>query len=680
LAALGVAVGPASLPARSRCPACGRDAMDIFQDTAEPGYWFACGHCRAGGGPADLAAACWLVGPEEAAARLANQGLPAQAAGQTDRSARLFWEAARVGLAHPGLGRCPRSAGRAGVDPADSPLRLDRHGKVGVVSLEQLADFFPGVRPPGGRPGRRSRKAGFRCGLVLPAESPPGRLTGFLVVADATEGSGVDAVFVPASGPDGPGVFFPDAADGPGRVYLVADPLVASVARTKPDQAARVVGVWPESAPSPYLAGRLAGRPAVLVAPEPSPGVFRHAAAYDARVSFGRLSPGVFWGPDLDRAWARSEPWHEAAGKYLRHRPAGEIDGLVAAMRLPAEAKKRLPTGFGGRVVRVGRREVRETAAGWAATATGEPLSAFLVRVDQVLVAGTSRWCRGRAIAAGREYPFTLPADEFDADPLGCAARVILAGGGDYPFYQHTWRSRARDLVYAFGSPETVRVSGASGFDPAAGVFRLPRFTAGAAGVRPPDAPFAPDAPGANLPAPGGLTAEHLAAVVAGPGALSVLAGVLAQVLAPVVGVASGGLVVAGPPRTGRAYALACGCPPASRKRADPPGWPAVWGQSSHMVDRLAAQAADRVVCVADRPLARQAASTAGVALASVFGSATPAAQAALPAVTAEAIAWAAARPDDLAGAATPAALGRQAVARFFAFAGVAAPPPFLED
>lgn len=74
-AAIGVQLRGRALPARTRCPLCARESLDIFDDNSGDGQWHHCASCGSAGDMPDLAARVWGVGVKQALERLAEMGV-----------------------------------------------------------------------------------------------------------------------------------------------------------------------------------------------------------------------------------------------------------------------------------------------------------------------------------------------------------------------------------------------------------------------------------------------------------------------------------------------------------------------------------------------------------------------------------------------------------------------------
>lgn len=361
---LGIPPGAQSLPATTTCPLCG-GRLSIYQDSTNRGAWHYCFSCQHAGELTELAAAVWQVPLTSAVRRLAAVGLPLPAECLTDEAleayvqgyprrqqlATALWKRAQERLAfeyNPGINTLRQRLGLATRFSRErvsaGPGRL--FGMAPDKEVENLF-FDPDYD------ARKSRSSLFRGPrgyvLVVPYMSAPRRIGAFGFVTH-----GGKLVYRAIRGNEA-GLLGLDLALDQGFSTLLAvnDPLLLlrlQVRHFHSSLAPLPLVAWldvPQAATSNAWAV-LDHAQIVHWAFQVTPALLRQCQRTDGRLILrgpGKPTPanvGHFLRQqpplELTRRLVRdAKPWREVVRDWLRHGPAGQVQGVVREMRDDAE-------------------------------------------------------------------------------------------------------------------------------------------------------------------------------------------------------------------------------------------------------------------------------------------------------------------------------------------------------
>lgn len=606
----------------SRCPVCRQPATTTYQDTVQGGHWHYCHACRVGRDSVELAAATGNTTIADAVERLVEVGLLDRSAAHPEtveayeawyvvRRAKTeaFWKAASGAL--PGSGGATYGArqrfGIVQLDPAGWHAR--GASVLGSVDLDALRDYLAPAKWVFGAGGWKTGDTGRRRdeteAVIAPYYDLPGRISAFQYVFCDKHGRLTRYHRHAFSSFKSSNVYRAVGGLCPFE-GLVESPVAAPlVVFAHPDLAIRLqlrhralstswlpaVGAWPSGPVTPVVRESSPGREIVVWAERADADAFRHARAYDARLYVpqtpelleqvtGRMeaTPGAY----LKLVVRDARPWREVFYRAAVGAKAAELDAVLEQLgasreeidslvrAAPAEVRRVVaatryarPPGLS---VRVGGREVTETADGWRLD-DGELIADAALRIDEILIRpGTElAWYRGVAVYKGREYPFTARREEFELHPFKYLRTVLLAAGAGIPRYKERWRGRAVETALALHEPKTVVAPVPGWYAPDEKIV-FPTFSVAVGGVvesceipadvaAPLSAVFAKPAPADTGVVD--LLSEPGTGTITWPA----LAIVLHNLLAPAFGRPQRTSALTGRGSGLRAAALACGCP-----------------------------------------------------------------------------------------------------------------------
>lgn len=558
------------LPARSRCPRCGRHDLVSHVDPDAPGTWSHCPSCGLRGWPFDLAAGVWGVGEAEAVRRLDAR--------------RAISDATLDGLETVALRPRREHEEAWGGWPAEPPEGArPAPGPLWGGSRPEPEDFarFAGLLGDDARPVRlgtaatpRRRKDAPELAWALAARDLPDRTRGVLFAMETAAGGLESSYRRVALGRHTPGVALipyrecgligaAAAARAPGAesgvVAAVAPELWLAVqwrsaARRGAAAPLVLVPCGPDriATGSWHAAGLAAGRP--LLWGRPSARLLAQAALVDGRVStwlpanlLGRpFEPAEV----LRRARKRARPWEEALAAWLLEQPEDRLDAALADLGLPDALLRPLARGLGARGRRVLERldapagpilvdgkPLMELAGRWVTKdrEVSDTVVRLRRRVEFPNCPGLDHY-QAEVLQDRRTLPVALPAAFLEAEeqPTWLELTARLAGGRT-PEVQKHWPLKLAEAARRGRRVERVRGAAGPGFCPEAAAFAFPDWSVALGGrVRGPDAlPLPAGLEGCGPPPPAPWRGED-AGWLAGPDAApawALAALVLAQAL-----------------------------------------------------------------------------------------------------------------------------------------------------
>lgn len=458
-----------ALPTGSRCPACRRLALTIYQDTTCGGQWHVCHSCEFRGDNIELAAAAMGLDNYEAVKELAAAGiltgmplsdavidesLAAYSAKQ--KAARQMWNDAGTILGqtvHIGLATGSREA---------SPARWDERGGTMIRLVDRkVIEGLLGLSGAIWRPRRPPKN--WQAAAIIPFEDLPGRISAFAVGVESNQGLPIwcyrpvhPSKQICPEGITPSGVMH----DTAGTLYISQDIMrtILLHVRTMEEglEPLPLVGIWPES-PAPNWP-RLNKRP-VVVCGFPDRDTFRIASALDAKVSltidshhYGvSRSLAATFVADAARA---ARPWRDAMKAQAAKLPPAEGASLIADLdpRLAANAT----TGI--KIAVVDGQKILEDQDGWRLASNNELLSDVVMRIDAAMAHGpTGRmWYRGIVRYRNTELPFLESREKIESGAFRFAQQLVVEKQLGVPTVKTRWRTRLLDLCFAFHSPKPM--------------------------------------------------------------------------------------------------------------------------------------------------------------------------------------------------------------------------------
>jgi hypothetical protein len=202
----------------------------------------------------------------------------------------------------------------------------------------------------------------------------------------------------------------------------------------------------------------------------------------------------------------QARPWQEVLVDALAALPLEQVTPFVRSCGMSAAELELFLDGPGAAVagrlrnqrrVRVDGATIEERDDGWYHLESGERLTSFRVRIDEVLYLSSTAtsWYRGRLLLGAQEVSFSTPVEQLRRRP-GRFLEPLLARHGQAMFLSRRWATRLSDIAVRFREPVVRQADERLGADGQGGVF-LPGLHISAGGVQPREVEL-PDMPAAT--------------------------------------------------------------------------------------------------------------------------------------------------------------------------------------